>query len=163
MQRHKIAAQRRRRLPMPFLLLVALLPVITACAGLGRPPAADDATLRIETGYVRPAQAGQNSAAYFTLVNPAGTEDRLAAVRGDVAAAIELHETTNEGGVMKMTPHSDGFAIPARSSLDARPGGKHIMLMTLNQELVVGQTITLTFVLQKAGEVQVSLPVRQSE
>lgn len=163
MQRHRIAGRRGRRLRMPLVLLVSLLALLAACAGPASAPVAGGTALRIESGYARPAQAGQNSAAYFTLVNPTGADDRLVAVRGEVAAAIELHESTHEGGVMKMTPHPDGFAIPARSSLEAQPGGKHVMLMNLNRELAAGQTITLTFALEKSGEIEVSLPVRQPE
>src|SRR4051812_21663734 len=42
----------------------------------------------------------ENGAAYLTLVSPAG--DRLTGIASPAAAKAQLHEMTNDGGIMKM-------------------------------------------------------------
>ena len=59
-------------------------------------------------------------------------------------AAVELHESINDNGVMKMEPHPEGFEIPAGGTLELKPGGKHVMLLGLVKPLAVGDTIELT-------------------
>ena len=143
-------------LAQSLLLLVILL---VACAAPATPLALVGEAIRVENPVARPAALGQNSAAYFTVLNPTGNDDRLLSVTGDVAAASELYETINDNGVMRMTPHLEGFVIPAGSTLALKPGGKHMMLMDLRQELRPGQEIVLFLVFEKAGEMQVTVPV----
>jgi len=143
----------------PYLasLLVVILSV--SCARPLQPGVLAGDALRVENPVARPSGAGQNSAVYFTVVNPTGSDDRLVSVTGDVAAAIELHETLNDNGVMRMTPHPEGFVVPSGSVLDLKPGGKHVMLLNLRQEARLGQEIVLILTFAEAGEMQVTFPV----
>ncbi|MFQ6672360.1 MAG: copper chaperone PCu(A)C, partial [Candidatus Tectimicrobiota bacterium] len=71
--------------------------------------------VRAENVWSRPALAmahGQDEAhgmgttgvVYLTLANEGREADRLIAAKSNVAASVELHQTTLEGGVMKMQP-----------------------------------------------------------
>jgi len=53
----------------------------------------------------------------------------------------------------------DGLDVPAGGSVELKPGGNHIMLIGLTRALNEGDTLTLTFVFEKAGEVNVALPI----
>jgi len=135
--------------------------LLAACTGQPPPALVAGNTVRVEKPMARPSMAGQNSAVYFTVVNPGPNDDRLLAVSGDAADAIELHETVDDNGVMRMTPHPEGFVVPAGGTVTLAPGGKHVMMVGLHQDLTTGQTITLTLTFEKAGQIQVKAPVME--
>lgn len=105
--------------------------------------------------------AGVNSAAFMTLSNPGAQADRLVSAAGDVAASVEIHETTMENDVMRMRPVEGGIAIPAGGQVELKPGGYHIMLMGLTRDLKPGETVKLTLTFERAGAVEVTAQVRQ--
>ncbi len=84
---------------------------------------------------------------------------RLTSVSGDVAAAVELHETINQDGVMKMVPQPDGFEIPAGGSVELKPGGKHVMMIGLVSPLEVGQQFPLTLNFDNGESLALNVPV----
>lgn len=51
---------------------------------------------------------------------------------------------------------------PAGGSVSLEPGGKHIMLINLKQELKPDEKISLTLNFEKAGPLTVEVEVRQS-
>ena len=63
------------------------------------------------------------------------------------------------GGMLGMQP-VDRVEIPAGGTLELKPGSYHIMLIGLNQDLKVGDTIEITLKLEKAGDVKVTAVVR---
>jgi copper(I)-binding protein len=75
-----------------------------------------------------------------------------------VAATAEMHETVMDNGAMKMQPVAS-VDLPAGKSVKFAPGGLHVMLLQLATPLKVGTALDLTLVLQKAGEVTISVPV----
>lgn len=148
-----------KQLVARHLLFLWLILLLSACAGLPLQTAPTGDAVRIENPAARPAPAGQNGAAYFTIINPTSADDRLLSVTSGVAAVAELHETRNDNGVMRMRHHADGVSIPARSRVVFAPGGNHVMLMDLRQELVAGQSFTLTLSFANAGTMQVTVAV----
>ncbi|MCG8350105.1 MAG: copper chaperone PCu(A)C [Chloroflexales bacterium] len=104
---------------------------------------------------------GGTSAAYMTIVNNSSAPDAVVGVSTDVADVVELHTVEMDGDVMRMRPISQ-IDVPANGSVELKPGGLHIMLIGLKQELSAGDTINLTLMLQNTGEIQVEVPVRQS-
>ena len=63
------------------------------------------------------------------------------------------------GGMLGMRP-VDRVEIPAGGTLELKPGSYHIMLIGLNQDLKVGDSIEITLKLEKAGDVKVTAEVR---
>jgi copper(I)-binding protein len=140
-----------------------LTPTATPAAGGMDMPAAPMLTgdaLRVEQIRSRPAPlAGGTGAAYMMIVNPTDTADRMVAVSSPVAKVGEMHETVDDAGVMRMIPQPDGFEIPAKSMVELKPGGKHIMLIDLVAPLEVGQEFELTLTFEQAGEMTFTVPV----
>lgn len=133
---------------MPRLLTLALL-LVLGCAGDGAPAA--DAALRVESARaVLTADAG---AVYLTVVNPGAHADRLLAVETEAADAAELHESRDDGGVMRMVAHPQGFAVPAGGRLILEPGGKHVMLV---RPRPAGRSVSLRLIFEHAGAVEVA-------
>ena len=104
---------------------------------------------------------GGTGAAYLTVRNE-GETDRLLGGQTDKAEAVEVHEVVDEGGVMQMRPLADGLEIPAGGEVILEPGGYHLMLFGLTEDLVVGMTFDLTLRFERAGDVVVSVVVRRS-
>ncbi len=104
---------------------------------------------------------GANSAAYMRLVN-SGDADTLIAATTDVAEVVELHtvEMTEEG-VMQMRP-VPGIDVPASGEVELQPGGFHVMMIGLNDDLKEGEMVDITLTFENAGEQTISVPVRMT-
>jgi copper(I)-binding protein len=98
-------------------------------------------------------------AAFFTVTNNGAEDDRLVAAASDVAAAVEIHEMAMKDGTMQMSPLMDGLPIPAGETVVLEPGGYHIMLIGLKQDLKAGETFKMTVTFEKAGEVELEVPI----
>jgi len=159
MQRQLFGAQ-GRAVALRLLLLHCLILLAAACAVEQTQAIPVGDAVRIENPTARPVAVGQNGAAYFTIINPTGEDDRLLSATGAVASAIELHETRNDNGVMRMGHHAEGVPVSAHSTLPFAPGGNHVMLMDLRQPLMPGQSFTLTLTFATAGEIEVAVLVQ---
>lgn len=117
-----------------------------------------DHRIEVQDPWARAALAGRTGAAYMTLVNPTDTPDRLLAAAAEVAESVELHANLHEGGVMRMRPVAAIEVHPGEPAVLA-PGGLHIMLIGLRRDLKRGEAIRLTLTFEKAGKVEVEVPV----
>lgn len=151
-----------------FVTVVCLVaqPALAACtapdaASSDAPSDADG--IHIEDMWIRPpAVAGGNGALYMTLRNAGDTADRMLTVETAIAQAVELHETQNDNGVMRMQPLEGGVEVPARQDVEFGPGGKHVMLLNVTDPLAVGQAVTVTLTFEKAGHVTLAIPVAEA-
>jgi periplasmic copper chaperone A len=136
------------------LLLAFFLPVMLTVA------CGSSDSLGIQEAWARPAAAGSNSAAYFRIENHTKTEDVLLSAETDIATA-ELHlSSMDENGVMSMQKQAS-VPVPAAGNLEFKPGGLHIMLIGLRQDLKPGDTVALTLKFEKTGNMTVQVPVRE--
>jgi copper(I)-binding protein len=97
--------------------------------------------------------------AYLTITNDGKTDEELVSVSSPVAGAVELHEMSMQGAVMKMRKLDKGIAIPAGKTVDLAPGGLHMMFTKVKQPFKQGDTVPVTLTFAKAGSVDVALPV----
>jgi copper(I)-binding protein len=102
---------------------------------------------------------GGNGAVYVTIVNRGTSADALVSATTDAAKTVELHETVQEGGVMKMRPLRR-FEVPGGGRLEMKPGGHHIMLMGLTRDLKPGDTVSVTLTFDQGGRMTLAAPVR---
>jgi copper(I)-binding protein len=117
--------------------------------------------LVISSAWSRATPAGAGVAGgYLTITNKGAAAERLVSFSTDLAAQPEVHEMTNEGGVMKMRPLTRGLVIPAGATVKLEPGGYHLMLLQLKKPLAAGQRFKATLVFEKAGPVEVEFEVR---
>ncbi|MGA0539934.1 copper chaperone PCu(A)C [Neotabrizicola sp. VNH66] len=115
--------------------------------------------IHVTDPYARSSNA-VSGAVFMVLHNMTDTDDRLIAVRSDVAERVELHTNAmNDAGVMTMTEVKEGFPVPAGGEHALARGGDHVMMMGLKAPLVEGATFPLTLVFEKAGEITVEVPV----
>jgi periplasmic copper chaperone A len=106
----------------------------------------------------------QTGAAFMTIHNHGASDDALIDVRSPAARLVELHaHTMNDAGVMSMSHVTDPVNIPAGGELLLNRGGYHIMFMGLSAPFADGAIIPVTLVFEQAGEVQIEVPVDQSQ
>lgn len=105
------------------------------------------------------ARAGSSSsAAYLSIHNGQRAADRLLGVSSPAARTVSVHNTTMQGGVMRMRS-AGAVPIAADGRIAMKPGGMHVMLMGLKAPLRPGTKLPLTLRFERAGNVLVSLPV----
>lgn len=129
------------------------------------PPVATLGDIAIFDAWARatPGIADENSAAYMRIRNT-GEPDRLvgAAWDGGPVREVQLHETVMDGGSMQMREVPAGWEIPAEGTLELARGGNHVMLIGLSEQLEPGDTVHLTLVFERAGELTFDVPVREA-
>lgn len=113
--------------------------------------------------WARATPEGAPTGAVFgLLVNLSNADDTLVSASTDAAEAVELHETImGDGDVMQMRPVEGGIVIPAGGTAWLKPGGLHVMMMGLTQELEANTTIELTLTFANSGEMTLTVPVRE--
>ncbi|MEY4982026.1 MAG: hypothetical protein RIR62_292 [Pseudomonadota bacterium] len=141
-----------------------LAAALAACLTIGAPlfaHAEHPEGMHIHDIYARTnGGIGQSGAAFMMIHNNSDTDDRLVEVRSDVAERVELHtHRESADGVMQMVEIEGGIALPAREMHELARGGDHVMLMGLTRELADGDSFTLTFVFEQAGEVVMDVTV----
>lgn len=136
-----------------------LLSVVTALT-LATPGLAGE-TIMIEDAYIRSSTpTSPSGGAFMVIMNHGDTDDRLIGVRSDIAAKIEIHTHIEDAnGVMRMVEVKDGIALGAGGMHALKRGGDHVMFMGLSQELIQGDTVSVTLIFESAGEITVDLIV----
>lgn len=103
----------------------------------------------------------QGTGAFMRITSASG--GRLVGVASPVAGIAEIHEMKMEGGVMKMAA-IPSLELPAGQPVELKPGGYHLMLMGLKQQLKGGETLPLTLTIEaKDGRketLELKLPIR---
>lgn len=139
----------RKGLPVLALLLSILL---ASCAFTGG--------LEVREAWARSALAGNNSAVYFVIDNNTRQNDALTGVTGDIAAAIEMHMSSiDSNGVAQMQPEN-AILVPSSATMELKPGGYHIMLMNLKNDLKPGDTFSLTLQFRVSGDQAIQVKVK---
>lgn len=120
------------------------------------------AEVTVKEPWVRATVANQKATGFFVqLQSP--TDAKLVGASSPVAAVTEVHEMAMEKDVMKMR-QVPGVDLPAGKSVELKPGGYHVMLMDLKQQVKVGDTVPVTLVFEgKNGQREsqkVDAPVR---
>ncbi|GAB4429838.1 MAG: hypothetical protein Kow002_18410 [Anaerolineales bacterium] len=124
-------------------------------------PVVEGPQIEVSDVWGRPSPMKEgNGAIYMTITNLGSEDDRLLSAASDVAEVVELHDMTMENDVMKMF-HVDFMDVPAGGSLELKPGGKHVMLIGLHEQLQPGQVVALTLQFEKAGSILVEAEIRQ--
>ncbi|MBI3163301.1 MAG: copper chaperone PCu(A)C [Chloroflexi bacterium] len=117
--------------------------------------------LTVNETWARPASKGENGAVYFVIQNDTASEDALISASTDIASTTEAHMSMlNDQGVASMQMQ-EAVIVPAGESVTFKPGGLHIMLVDLTENLKVGDTFMLTLQFEKAGEITVQVEVRE--
>ncbi|HEY1448425.1 MAG TPA: copper chaperone PCu(A)C [Caulobacteraceae bacterium] len=115
--------------------------------------------LLVSGAWTRPGGAGMNGAGYLTIANRGPIADRLIAAASPVAGKVSLHQSREVGAMMTMRPVAF-IEVGAAARVTLAPGGLHLMLEGLRRPLRTGQSVPVTLIFARAGQVRASLVVR---
>jgi len=133
----------------PRILLAAAL----ALGGLAHA----QAQVQVHDAWVRATTAQQKATGAFMQLT-AAQDMRLVGVSSPAAAVAEVHTMKMEGNVMKMRPMA-ALDLPAGKPVQLAPGGLHIMLLDLHQQVQPGSVVPLTLELEGKDGKRQSLQV----
>lgn len=138
---------------LPIAVLACLFPL--AACGDPAPTYVDQAWVRVSPNKDSP------SAGYFT-VHGGDAATTLRGVLTDRAIRVEMHESVKgEGGVMSMKP-IESVDIPAKGTVAFAPGGKHLMLWSVNQDAVDQGKMPMTFLFSNGDRIIVDAVVQKA-
>lgn len=107
------------------------------------------AQVTVSDAWIRATVPQQKSSGAFMRVRSQAAA-KLVAVSTPVAARAEVHEMAMQGHMMTM--HAvDAVALPAGQEVVLGPGGYHVMLFGLKQQLKAGDSVPLTLVVEDAA------------
>jgi copper(I)-binding protein len=142
------------------LSVCAATPISTPSAVAQEAPIYRAGSLAIEAPWSRATPGGAKiGSGYMRIVNRGSEPDRLIGGTVNVAARVEVHESSMSDGIARMRPVEGGVLIKPGETVELKPGGLHAMLVDLKQPLKEGDVITGTLVFEKAGTVAVEYRV----
>ncbi|MEN9628589.1 MAG: hypothetical protein RJA10_1816 [Pseudomonadota bacterium] len=113
----------------------------------------------VKDAWVRGTVPQQKATGLFAqITSTAG--GRLVSAASPVAGLVEIHEMSMDGNVMKMRALPNGLDLPAGKAVDLKPGGYHVMLMDLKQQLKEGDTVPVTLVVRGKDGTQETLELK---
>jgi len=117
------------------------------------------AQVTIENAWARATPPGAKIAAGYLTIRNAGAADKLISASSPAAEKVEPHITVKDGDVSRMR-EVNGYAVPAKGTVELTPGGSHLMLVNIKAPLKAGEKVPLVLRFEKAGEVKTELAVR---
>ena len=118
------------------------------------------ADVEIDGAYARASIPNvPNSAAFFVIKNNSDKDIAITSANSDVAEKNELHTHIKENKMMKMMK-IEKLVVPAKSSLELKSGGDHVMLMGLKKELKAGDEINLELSFSDGDKKSIKVPVK---
>jgi hypothetical protein len=136
--------------------------LFVAAAMLGACSQPIPARIEVQDASAGASAPGQRqAAAYLTLRNDGGRDERLRSVRIEGIAAATVHESSMTDGVMRMRP-VEMLDLPAGATVAMAPGGLHVMLTGLTKPLGKGDKLRATLLFEKSPPLKAVIPVISS-
>ena len=118
------------------------------------------ADIEIDGAYARASIPNvPNSAAFFVIKNNSDKDIAITSANSDIAEKNELHTHIKENQMLKMMK-IEKLVVPAKSSLELKSGGDHVMLIGLKKELKAGDEISLELSFSDGDKKSIKVPVK---
>ena len=124
-------------------------------------PAMAGSRIEVSSAQVQPAMPGADSTTlYLKFSNTGDEDDRLLGAAARDFGAVEIHEMSNDDGMMGMRPLIYGLKVEAGETLDLNPMTSHIMLLNPRRTFKAGQKVPVTLHFLNAGTIQLKATVQ---
>ncbi|HEY9552071.1 copper chaperone PCu(A)C [Allosphingosinicella sp.] len=142
-------------LPAICLALAACDPAPQSATRMAEPT---EHAVSVTDAWIRlPAVGGRPASGYFTAAAGAMPE-AIVNVTSPSPGRLEMHESMSDGGMSSMR-QIETVPFEAGEPLMFEPGGKHLMLFSLDPTVKPGDTLALTFAFSRAQPVTVQAQV----
>lgn len=155
------AMKRSRAFASAVAVTAVLVLFATACSG--------DDGVSIGDPWARTSAGMADAGAAYMQITGGDADDRLVSVSvpPSIAGMAQVHESSmsddGTGKMMMSMQEVEGIDISAGSTVVLEPGGYHIMMMNLAEPLENGSSFTITLTFETAGDVEVTVTVRDEE
>lgn len=153
------------------LLLGLTLTLALALTGCGGDTAADSGSeasggdLTVSDPWVRATTGTDDpsmTAAFMVIANNTDADVVLVKATSPTTDMVQIHEMVDgDDGHMVMQEAPDGVTVRAGKQQMLMPGGYHVMLMGLTEELAPGDEVELTLEFSDGTTVDVTAPVKE--
>lgn len=118
-------------------------------------------SLVITQAWSRATPGGaQVAGGYLTIENRGSLPERLLSGSTDAARKLEIHEMTQDNGIMTMRPIDGGLFIEAGKTMKFEPGGRHLMFIGLSAPFREGAQVSASLAFESAGRITVPFAVQ---
>ncbi len=157
---------RTRRALLPALATALVLAAgLSACGGEASGEAtADGGSVTVEDPWVRATTGTEDptmTAAFMVIDNDTDEDVSLTDVSSPVADTVQVHEMAMVDGAMQMKEVDGGLTVTAGRGKVLEPGGYHLMLMGVHQDLAPGDEVDLTLEFSDGETQKLSVPVKE--
>lgn len=152
---------------MPFFSHAPALRTVTrglaaASLTLGLLAPAFAAGVKVEDAWIRWLPANLPAGGYAKVVNDTDKPVELVGASSPSYGEVMLHQTVEQGGMMKML-HVNTITIAPHKSMAFAPGGYHIMLMQPKPGIEPGQKLPVTLEFKGGEKVTAEFEVRKPD
>lgn len=135
--------------------------ILVAAFGLFQAPAMARSEITVSNAVVQPAMPGADSTTTYLKITNAGDEgDRLLGASARDFGSVEVHEMSNDDGMMGMRPLIYGLKVEAGETLDLNPLTTHIMLINPRRRFKPGAQVPISLHFLKAGTIRIQATVQ---
>ena len=139
-----------------LLIFPALALLIASC---GRP-----AELKVNEAVLKLSPVDTNPSALYFTVHGGEQDVTLLRVTSPSVLRSEMHETAKDAKTGMMTMAKlDRIEVPAKSKIEFKRGGKHVMLWGVNLIARRLEKIEVEFVFSNGDRIRVTAPVEKIE
>lgn len=116
--------------------------------------------VKVENAWMRIANKGMNTALYLDVTNLSSKDDELTDVSSNISNTVQIHETYKQGDNMGMR-RVPSVIIKGNGTFHFAPGGYHVMVIKLKEDLKQGDKKQFTLTFKHAGKVKVTAVVKK--
>lgn len=121
-----------------------------------------NAQVTVKDAWVRATVPQQQATGAFMQLS-AAKDSKLVSASSPLTPVVEVHEMAMQDNVMRMR-QIPAVELPAGKAVDLKPGGYHVMLLDLKQQVKEGDTVPITLVFEgkdgKRESMEIKAPVR---
>jgi len=135
---------------------------ILAAASMAILASTANAQVTVKDAWVRATVPQQQATGAFMQLS-AAKDSKLVSASSPLTPVVEVHEMAMQDNVMRMR-QIPAVELPAGKAVDLKPGGYHVMLLDLKQQVKEGDTVPITLVFEgkdgKRESMEIKAPVR---
>jgi Uncharacterized protein conserved in bacteria len=105
--------------------------------------------IKIIDPWMRVGAQGQATGLFFKIENNSDKADTLYKVEFAPAGLVQIHEIYDAGNDMMGMREVGKIIIPAKSTVELKPGSYHVMLMKLKQDIKKVMLVNAHFILRE--------------
>lgn len=117
--------------------------------------------IKIVDPWMRVGAQGQATGLFFKIENNSDKADTLYKVEFAPAGLVQIHETYDAGNDMMGMREVGNIIIPAKSTVELKPGSYHVMLMKLKKDIKKGDVGDFALYFKQAGKILIKAEAKE--